>query len=154
MPSVSYNIVMRKLGPAIALAAVALGGFGLWSLRTDYRFLPGGVRAQSMGLRFAGPVRATAVRYVPRECIAQVLDRIRAEYPLHFERVEEEGGREAIVVSVPRKAAYGADVSFPPEREIVLVDGNPPSVVVREYRSETPIDRFVDWMQRPFGRTG
>lgn len=68
---------------------------------------------------------------------------------MRLERETEVGGRRGWIVTVPRTDGERADLSFPPAREITILDGAPSSVVVREYRSSGAIDAFVEWVRRP-----
>jgi hypothetical protein len=138
---------MKPLAAALAVGAAA--GFLLVLARTPrYRFLPHAHRVTLQEQTDDG-VRTTLARFVASESPQGILDRLRKESPMRLERETEVAGRRGWVITIPRTDGERADLSFPPAREVTILEGSPSAVEVREYRTTGAFDTFVEWVRRP-----
>lgn len=139
---------MKPVAAALAVGAAA-GALLVLSRTPHYGFLPNAQRvALQEGVTEDG-IRTTLAKFVASESTMNILDRLRRESPMRLERETEVDGRRGWVITVPRTDGDRADLSFPPAREVTIVEGSPSSVVVREYRSTGALDAFVEWVRRP-----
>jgi hypothetical protein len=143
----------RASTPWIAAVAVgaAVGALVVVARTPHYAFLPNAHRVFLAENALRDGTHARVSRYLAAESSSRVLERIRGEAPLRFERETQVDGRRAWIVTIPRTEGYRAIVSFPPARQVTVVEGAPSSVEVLEYRSRGPIDSIVEWVRRPLG---
>lgn len=141
----------RAIKPVAAALAVgaAAGAMLVLSRTPHYAFLPNAERVVLQEGTSRDGIRTTLAQFVAAESPAEILARLRKESPMRLERETQVDGRRGWIVTVPRTNGNRADLSYPPAREVTVVEGSPSSVVVREYRSTGAIDKLVEWVRHP-----
>lgn len=138
---------MKPLAAALAVGAAA-GALLVLGRTPSYRFLPNAQRV-ALHEQTTDGVRTVLARFTAPESPHRILERLRRESPLRLERETQIAGRRGWVVTIPRNDGERADLSFPPAREVTIVEGSTSSVEVREYRETGALDALVEWVRSP-----
>lgn len=141
---------IKPVAAALAVGAV-VGALLVLSRTPHYGFLPNAQRVVLQEAVSTDGIRTTLAQFVASESPSKILERLRRESPMRLERETQVDGKRGWIVTVPRTNGDRADLSYPPAREITIVEGSQSSVVVREFRSTGAIDKLVEWVRHPLG---
>jgi|GEM_PF-5386667 len=152
---------------AATLVGVAGGAWLVATPRVRYEFIG---RADELGkpqersIQFGGTTaRATAHRYAVSRKPQEVLERLREEAPYYILRQGDHEGMHTWTVTIPRRENGRAVLSWPPDRQVTVVGGQPKGnaeggfptlpdgttrVTVLEYRRPQLLDGVVEWVRR------